>query len=214
MADDATVPPSPARVRRAWAAGRRPGSMWLPVGLALCGIAAAIAWWRPASAPRTAALRGALAQGGDGAIEIATSAIAAASFGALVIAGIVVGALFVAALVQGRLGPIGPELEADLGAPPVRAPLWLGLLLAAALLAAVASDVAALVVGGARAADASASALFALWRLAAVRLLGALGLAACAIGLAESWWSRRAQIAALAMTDAQARSEARRGRRR
>lgn len=214
MADDATLPPSPARIRRAWAAGRRPGSMWLPVGLALCGLAGAIDGWHPDPRASTAELRGALARGGDEALEIARSAIGAASFGALVIAGIVVGAMFVAALVQGRLGPIDPELESQLDAPPVRAPVGLGIVLAAALLAAVSGDVAAVVVGGSRAADASEAALLQLWQLAAVRLFAALGLGACAIGLAEWWWSRRAQLAALAMTAAQARAEARRGRHR
>src|SRR5688572_22987485 len=126
MADDATLPPSPARIRRAWAAGRRPGSMWLPVGLALCGVAAAIAWWHPDPRAPTAALRRALADGGEGVIEIGSTAIGAATFGAIAIAGIVVGAMFVAALVQGQLGPIDPDHESRLDAPPVRAPVWLG----------------------------------------------------------------------------------------
>jgi len=216
MADDATVPPSAARIRRAWAAGRRPSSMWLSVGLALLGIAGLLAWWRPEAAAFTTTVREALARGGDGVGDLVLAAFAAAVVGAGVVAAIVLAAIVLAGLLQGRLGPIDPELEARLAAPPARTPALAGILLAAVLLAIVAGDAMALLVGGARAADASEAGLAELWQRGASRLVVALGLAACAVGLIESWWSRRAELVALAITPEQAREEARerRGRRR
>jgi hypothetical protein len=117
--------------------------------------------------------------------------------------------------VQGRLGPIDPGLEAGLGAPRVRPPILLGIALATIVLVVAGGDTIALVVGGARAADASQVALVRLWRDGALGLLVALGVGACAVGIVESWSSRRAELAALALTVAQARQESReRGRRR
>jgi hypothetical protein len=216
MADDATVPPSAARIRRAWAAGRRPSSMWLPVGLALLGTAGLLAWWRPDVAAFTSTLRDALVRGGDGSGDLVIAAFGAALVGAGFVAAIVALAIVGAGLLQGRLGPVDPELEVRLAAPPSRSPMLFGMVLAAVLLAITAGDVLALVVGGSRAADASEAALDRLWQQGALRLVVALGLGACVIGLVESWWSRRAELVALALTPAQARDEARerRGRRR
>ena len=216
MADDTTVPPSAARIRRAWAAGRRPSAMWLSVGLTLFGLAGLVAWWQPEAAGFTTMLRQSLAHGGDATTAIVTSAFGAALVGAAIVAAIVLAAIVGAGLLQGRLGPIDHELEAQLGAPSVRSPVLLGIVLAAVLVAIAAGDALALLVGGSRAADASEAALAELWRGGALRLLVALGLAACVVGLVETWWSRRAEIAALALTPARARDEARerRGRRR
>lgn len=211
MADDATVPPSPARIRRAWAAGRRASSTWLPVGLALLLGAGVLAQWRPMLDEAIAARRTALVHGGEGAGDLAIAAASSALVVTGVVAAIVLCALVLAALVQGRLGPVTRDDDDTLGARPVRTPVVSGLVLALALLAIVAGDVLAIVVGSARAADASATGLADLWHGATTRLLLALGVAATALGLVEAWWSRRAHLAALALTPAQARDEARRG---
>lgn len=216
MADDATVPPSAARIRRAWAAGRRPSSMWLPVGLALLGIAGLLAGWRPDAAAFTATVRAALVHGGDAVVEVVSMALGAALVGAGLVAAIVLASVIGAGLLQGRLGPIDLDRDPGLGAPPSRSPVLLGIVLAAVLLAIAGGDALTLLVGGARAADASEAGLARLWREGALRLLVALGLGACVVGLVESWWSRRAELLALALTPARAREEARerRGRRR
>ena len=190
--------------------------MWLPVGLALLGLAGLLAWWRPDAAAFSTTLRDALARGGEGAAEIVRTAVGAALVGAGLVAAIVLAAIVGAGLLQGRLGPTDPELDARLGAPAARSPVLLGIVLACVLLLIAAGDATALIVGGSRAADASQSALAELWQRGALELVIALGLGASVVGLVESWWSRRAELAALAITPTQARDEARerRGRRR
>ena len=212
MGDDATLPPSPARIRRAWAAGRRPSSMWLPTGIALVGVAALVAAWRPDATDVLAHTRDALARGGEGAAEIVLAGAGVLLVGAGSVIALVIAALVIAGLVQGRLGPIDPSLEERLAAPRAPVGVVFGIVLAALLLIVVGGDVAELVVGGARAADASAAALRELWHGGVLRVLSSLGLAACAVGVVETWWSRRAELAALATTPAQAREEIREGR--
>jgi hypothetical protein len=216
MGDDATLPPSPARIRRAWAAGRRPSSMWLPTGIALLGLAALVAVSPPDATLVLARTRDALARGGEGAGEIALEAVTTLLVGAASVIALVIAALVIAGLLQGRLGPIDPALEDRLGAPRPPTAAVLGIVLAAVLLVVVGADVMEVAVGGARAADASEAALAELWHGGALRVLVTLGLAASAIGIVESWWSRRAELIALATTPTQARDEAReaRGRRR
>lgn len=186
--------------------------MWLPTGIALVGAAALGSVWRPEGGDALARVRDALAHGGAGAGEIVLAAAGMLLVGAGSVIALVIAALAIAGLLQGRLGPIDPALDDRLGAPrPPVAPLF-GVALAAVLLVVVGGDVSELLVGGARAAEASESALVELWHRGALRMLVGLGLAACAIGLVESWWSRRAELAALATTPTQARDELREGR--
>ncbi len=186
--------------------------MWLPTGIALLGVAALLAAWRPDTGDVLARMRDALAHGGDEAGEIVLAAGGVLLVGAGSVIALVVAALAIAGLVQGRLGPMDPSLEDRLGAPRPPVAALTGMALAAVLLVVVGGDVAELVVGGARAADASEAALRELWHRGALRVMLTLGLAAAAIGLVESWWSRRAELAALATTSMQARDELREGR--
>jgi len=183
----------------------------LPVGIALLLGSGVLAQWRPSLADAISARRTALVHGGAGAIDLAIDSAAAGLVLAGILGAIVLLSLVLAALVQGRLGPIAGDREDALGARAVRAPMLVGLVLAVALVVVVAGDVLAVVIGSSRAADASEAATLDLWRHAALRLGLALGSAACVIGLVEAWFSRRAQLAALALTPAQARDEARRG---
>jgi hypothetical protein len=71
------------------------------------------------------------------------------------------------------------------------------------------------IAGAARAADASADGLVALWHGTALELASAIGVAMVAVGVLEAWWARSDRLELLRPTPEQARDEARdRGGRR
>ena len=131
------------------------------------------------------------------------------------IAAIVLAAIVIASLLLGRLGPITPELAHGLALPqpPVRVRVGVGL--GALMFVLLVFELRSRIAGAARAADASADGLVALWHGSTLALATSLGIAMIAVGVLEAWWARSDRLELLRPTPEQARDEARaRGGRR
>lgn len=211
----AELPASAARIRRAWRAGLRGYSTWLVSGIA-CVIAATIGrGWEPQTGAVAQRVRQALAEQGDHAPTFAVEIVGDAAFVLAAMLALAASAMFVAALVLARLGPIEPDVGRGLGVAAVPVRMRLGVGLGALFLALASFELRARTAGAARAADASADGLIALWHGTALELVAALGLAMIAVGALEAWWRRSDRLVALQPTVQQARDEARdRGGRR
>jgi hypothetical protein len=203
-------------VRRAWQAGVRTQSAWLPTGVACVGLAL---WLSSAVAPgermRTK-IATALADPSEGSTLAVVDAVLSA--GLVVIGSIaIIVALSVLAtgVVLDRLGAIRPSAGRGLGMHGVPMRLRVAIGGAAVIAGAAAFDLQRRIAGGARAADASATGLGALWQGSAIATLSSIGIAMIVVGVAEAWQVRRDQLAALAPTPQQVADEARdAGRRR
>lgn len=196
------LPPNPQRVRGARAAGLRPrGRAW---GAGLCLLAAGLTGDLARSGgldgARSAGLwRGLEAQLGGhagpedlsaGLLARAASSLAGVTVAAaaLILVGLTLGALVAKRRGQGpQLRPRGSlALAPDQPRP--------GHVLALTLVAAAASVaiLGPVLAGAARGADASASALSALWLTWIARALGCAGASLALVGLGERWSSGRA----------------------
>lgn len=199
VADDRTLAPSAARVRRAWRAGLRPRSAWL-LPAAACGLVAL-------------ALRGGLAS--EAPAWIRPGAIAPEAWLERVSLVLVVGWLAMGGLVLGvaalarRLGPVSAADGQRLRPAPER-PAWiqrggLGLVLALVLLVALRGVLA----GAARSVDASEAGLTALWSGWAATLGGGLAIGLLVAALVDLLIDRRERVARLFLHPQQQRDEAR-----
>jgi hypothetical protein len=212
----ADTPASAARIRRAWRAGLRGRSTWLTAGISCVIASVVLRGWTPQLDAPAIRVRAVLAGQGAEVFAYAT-ALAQDALGLLAMSmAIVLSAVVIAALALGRIGPIDSEAAQGLGIvePPLR--LRIGVGLGALLLAVLSLELRGRIAGAARAADAGASGLLALWHGSAVQLLGVLGLAMTAVGVLEAWWYRHDRLLALRPSVEQARAEARErgGRRR
>jgi hypothetical protein len=204
-------PASPARIRRAWRAGLRGRSAWLGTGIALVIAATVLRAWAPAPAEIAARVRVALVGGDASTFASALAVDALWLFGG--IAAIACASMIVAGLALGRLGPIDVDRNLAIEQPPIRVRVGLGL--GALLFVLGAFELRARMAGAARAADASADGLVALWHGSALELATAIGVAMIAVGVLEAWWARVDRLLVLRPTVEQARAEARdRGDRR
>ncbi|EDM74909.1 hypothetical protein PPSIR1_24559 [Plesiocystis pacifica SIR-1] len=191
------LPPNPQRVRGARAAGLRPrGRAW---GAGLCLLAAGLTGELARSGGLDGALWRALeAQLGGhagsedlpaGLLARAASSLAGVTVAAaaLILVGLTLGALVAKRRGQGpELRPRGPlALAPDQPRP--------GHVVALTLVAAAASVaiLGPVLAGAARGADASASALTALWLTWIARALGCAGASLALVGLGERWSSGR-----------------------
>lgn len=207
--------PSGSRLRRAWQAGVRAESAWLPTGVACCGLAL---WLSSAAAPGAApneaiAAKITVALGDPGRDTAVLEVIDAALSAGIVVLGSIAIIVALAVLLTGavldRLGAVRSESGRGLGMKHVPIRLRVAIAGAATICGVAAFDLQRRIAGGARAADASEAGLTALWQGSATATLSAIGVAMIVVGAAEAWQIRRDQVAALAPTPEQVADEAR-----
>jgi hypothetical protein len=208
VADDRTLPPSPARLRRAWRAGLRPRSRWLATALLLCCVALLASAWQPdPDADLVRSWSRALASRGAPSLEVVVDTLIAAGWLALVFAGVAVGARIAIELLTGGLGPIDHSLRSSLRAAPTRAYVMPLCVIAAVVALGVAAQLAPVIAGASRAVDAPAPALAPLLRAWVVGASATGAIALGAAGLLELALDRRRRDRSLYQSHAQARED-------
>jgi hypothetical protein len=209
--------PSRSRLRRAWQAGVRTQSAWLPTGVACCGLALLLTSAAGPGATISAKITAALGDPGrdTAVLEVIDAALSAGIVVLGSIAIIVALAVVLTGAVLDRLGAVRSESGQGLGMKNVPMRLRVAIGGAAMICGVAAFDLQRRIAGGARAADTSEAGLTALWQGSATATLSAIGVAMIVVGAAEAWQIRRDQIGALAPTPEQVADEARdAGRRR
>jgi hypothetical protein len=192
MADDRTVAPTPARVRKAWKAGTRAPHRWL-TGAAAVWVTT---WWLAARSPSIASVAGEIrramsAPDGPDAVAVVTPLVVDAAVLVAWVSSAVVAAWLLVGLVTGTLGPVRRMPAAPRAAPADRWTdgVWPALALATVWLCA--AVLAPVLAGAARAPGASLAGLEALWHAWAVRIGVVTGGALAAAGLVEHAVERR-----------------------
>ena len=208
---DRTIPPDARRLRDAHLAGLRPSSPWLSRAALLLGLGLGLGALRAALTAPLVHLTAPLVHppGASTCDALALARDAWAAF--LPIAGAVLAlallAALLAALLSGALGPVDRHLRARLRVAAPAAPALALALLALAAAAALALAHRGVLAAAARAADASPTALAALYSAWLERVLLAAGLVLLAAGLAERHLAARARRRDLHQTPAEARQD-------
>lgn len=209
--------PSRSRLGRAWQAGVRTQSAWLPTGVACVGLAMWLSWGTAPGERIAAKITAAL---GDPGRDVAVLEVIDAVLSAgLVVLGSIAIIVLLAVVLTGalldRLGAVRPAAGQGLGMKDVPMRLRIGVGGTAVIVGVAMFDLQRRIAGGARAADASDAGLVALWQGSAIASLFSIGAAMIVVGAAEAWQVRCDQVSALAPTPEQVADEARdAGRRR
>ncbi len=208
MAAERSIVPSPARLREGWRAGLRARSQWIRTGLCLLCLAALSSGARGGPSAdlvelwREALVRGTL----EGSVLEHT--LLAATRTALLVCALITLAIVGGGLLTGQLGTRDPRILARLAPAKLRTPLlaFVGLMLLG--LCVVGSELSRVVAGAARATDASAEGLGALFSTWVVHVLVVVGVTTLGLGLAELFVARRHRNRSLWRSVAQAREDA------
>lgn len=199
MVDDRSLPPSPARVRRAWRAGLRPRSRWPWLAAAGGLVAVAIDAWPVATGGWSGPVPGAVEPS-------AWLGTAAAGLGAVLLAAGLGRVGLGAALRQ--LGWISAAERRRLHARPAAPSMLARLGLASAAALGLGLALAGVLAGAARSVDASEAGLRALWLGWAVEVVVALAVVAGLVGAAELLIDRHERGWRLRQTPRQVAAEA------
>lgn len=197
MDGDASTAPSPARVALARRAGLRPRSPWLAPGLVCLGLALVIP--RGLGGEPREVLRAAWSgRELDGLVDMA---LGAWSIGLVVVVA--------CALASASFGLGWVRRERRLGRVGALARAWGPLAVALLAMASAAWGLRGAPAGAARAVDASAAGLAAMWIEWLRRGLLAVGAASLVAAALDLWLTRRAIWRALYRTRAEVREQAR-----